>query len=352
MMNCTLLVPALFWPRDAADAMFGGLALESLTRLLSRSRAQRFAPIGTEGWLCGAFEIERQQDWPIAPLTLALDGGDADGAYWLRADPVHLKVERDRLALVQSALFDLGAEEAQALAGALDRHFSGEGVTFHAPHPKRWYARLEAEPRLVTHSIAEAAGRDVQPFLPSGEDALGWHRVFNEAQMLLHGHPVNTAREARGEPIVNSVWLWGGGTRAAVPGKPFSAVWSDDASAVAIAAAAGTHAAGVPADAESWLDAAARRDRVIAPGASADAHLVVLDDLTWAAAYRDVDTWRGRLSALEAHWFAPLVHALAERRIASLALVSPGASSAWRFDSNRADLRKFWRRARAWSEFE
>ena len=350
-MNCTLLIPALFWPRDAAEAMFAGLGLESLVKLLARAGAQRFEPVTTEGWLCQAFEIERQQDWPIAPLTLALDGGHADGAYWLRADPVHLKVERDRLALVQSALFDLSADEAHALAGALDRHFREEGVSFHAPHPKRWYAKLEGEPKLVTHSVAEAAGRDVQPFLPSGADALDWHRVFNEAQMLLHGHAVNAAREERGEPIVNSVWLWGGGTQPAVAGRPFGAVWSDDAVAVAIAAAADIHAAGVPADAEAWLAAAARRDRAPAPGTAAESHLVVLDDLAWAAAYRDADTWRSRLSALEAHWFAPLARALAERRIARLALVSPGPAGCWRFDLERGDLRKFWRRAKAWTEF-
>ena len=36
--------------------------------------------------------------------------------------------------------------------------------------------------------------------------------------MLLHAHPVNEAREARGEPAVNSLWLWGAGPRAA-PGR-------------------------------------------------------------------------------------------------------------------------------------
>ncbi len=33
--------------------------------------------------------------------------------------------------------------------------------------------------------------------------------------MLLHDHPVNEARERRGEPPINAVWLWGGGRLAA-----------------------------------------------------------------------------------------------------------------------------------------
>lgn len=344
MIDCTLLIPRLFWPREAADAMFAGLALPALAKLLARARAERFPAIAMAGWLSQAFEIERQHDWPIAPLTLALDGGDASDAYWLRADPVHIKVERDRLTLVESALFELSADEAQALVAALDRHFADAGLAFRAPHPKRWYVKVAQTPKIATHSLAEAAGQNVEPLLPYGEDVLRWHRVFNEAQMLLHAHAVNTAREARGDPIVNSVWLWGGGSRPVVPGRPFDAVWSDETAAVAIAAAADTYASSVPADAESWLEVAARR-------LGRAAHLVVLDDLASAAAYRDAEVWRARLQALEAHWFAPLARALRERRVSSLALVVPGADGCWRFDVGRADLPKFWRRPRPWSEY-
>ena len=39
-------------------------------------------------------------DWPVAPLTLALDGLAAGNAYWLRCDPVHLRAERSGLILV------------------------------------------------------------------------------------------------------------------------------------------------------------------------------------------------------------------------------------------------------------
>ena len=137
-MYCTLLIPGLIWPRAGADEIARGLEVPALRRLLARADAQRFAPITPEGWLCQAFQIEREQDWPVAPLTLELDRGDPDGAYWLRADPVHMKIERDRLLLIDNALFDLTQEEAQALAQALNAHFERDGLAFRAPHPKRW----------------------------------------------------------------------------------------------------------------------------------------------------------------------------------------------------------------------
>ena len=136
-MQCTLLIPHLLWPRETAAAVMSGLAIPSLTRMLARSRAERFPAITPEGWLCEAHHVERQQDWPIAPLTLMLDGAEAGDEYWLRADPVHLRVDRDRLVLVENALFEVSEDEALAFGAVLNAHFSQLGLTFHALKPKR-----------------------------------------------------------------------------------------------------------------------------------------------------------------------------------------------------------------------
>ena len=336
-MHCTLLIPGLFWPRAGADEVARGLEVPSLRRLLARADAQKFAPITPEGWLCQAFQIEREQDWPIAPLTLELDGGHPDDAYWLRADPVHMKIERDRLLLVDNALFELRDEEAQPLAKALSTHFERDGLSFHAPHPKRWYVKLARVPALVTHSMNEAAGHDVKPYLPEGVDALQWHRLFNEAQMLLHSHAVNEAREERGEPVVNSVWFWGGGRRQMVRGRPFDAVWANDAVATALGAEAEASALALPDAAADFFTAAKHTSQ------EARSHLLVIDAAANAAAYGDYEGWRERLAALEAKWFSPLLDALRAGRINGLALVVPGPETCLRFDVTRLDLYKAWR---------
>ena len=344
-MRCTLLIPHLFWPRGQADALARGLELPAFAQLLARGAIERGPALTPEAWLCQAFEVERQQDWPIAPLTLALDDGAAGDTYWLRADPVHLRVTRDRLQLVDASLFDVAAEDAQALVGKLNGHFNPLGMAFHAPHPKRWYVKLPRVPELATHSISEAAGQEVQLHLPTGGEALAWHRLFNESQMLLHEHPVNEAREARGEPAINSVWFWGGGSRCAVRGRHFDAVWSDDAAAIALAAASGAHAAAVHTDATTWLQAAA------APKGALESHLVVLDATAGAVAYQDSTAWRTALENLEARWFAPLRGALRSGTLAELTLIALGEDSSMRCTNRRRDLLKFWRRPRALSAY-
>ena len=160
-MDCTLLVPRLFWPRETAEPVVSGLALPALTELLSRASKQRAGAESMEAWLSRAHGIERQHDWPIAPLTAERDGIAVDDAYWLRADPVHLRIERTGLTFGGTALLMLTEEESQALVASLNAHFEPVGLSFHAPAPERWYVKLAAAPGLTTRAPDDVVGADV-----------------------------------------------------------------------------------------------------------------------------------------------------------------------------------------------
>jgi hypothetical protein len=337
-MQCTLLIPHLFWPEAAMHEADAGLKLPALERLLARARRQSCPAMPVEAWLCQTFEVERQQDWPVAALTLTLDGHAPGGNYWLRADPVHVRAQRDELRLADAAILDATREDAGQLIAALNAHFGADGLEFIAPHPDRWYLQLAKAPVLATHTLSEAAGADITRLMPAGAEALEWHRIGNEIQMLLHGHPVNAEREARGALPINSVWLWGGGIEPPVPARHFGAVWSGDALAQALAAAAGLKAAPVPANARDWLE--------LARASRCETHLVVLDGLTVPARYGDVTAWLERAAALERDWFAPLAAAGAPPRLTRLTVVAPWRGSCERFDFSPAHRWRFWRRPR------
>lgn len=343
-MQCTLLIPHLWWARDAGEEAYRGLALPHLETLASRAQHSRFPAIGWEGWLCQAFEVERQRDWPIAPLTLMIDGGEVGDAYWLRADPVHLRPHRDRLLLADSTAFPVPRAEADALVAALNAHFEADGLRFTAPCAERWYLRLDADPEIATSALDDAAGAIVDPFLPSGAKAMHWQRIANEVQMLLHAHEVNAAREARGELPINGVWLWGGGRRAAVHGRHFSSVTGDEPLVAALAASADIAAAPLGSGAEAWL----RSDFMSGPGRQ---HLVVLGQLTAPARRGDLEAWRRALEALDAHWIAPLLIALRAGKFEELALVAPGLEACQRFELRRVDLLRFWRLRRSLAHY-
>jgi hypothetical protein len=339
-MHCTLLISRLILPPDIAAEAGRKLASSSLLKVMARSRREEFAPISSEGWLCQAYEVERQLDWPVAPLTLALDGGEADAHYWLRADPVHLRVNRDRLVLVGSNDLALAPDEASALVAALNAHFNEDGHAFTAGAPQRWYLRCPRMPDMTTVPVDEAAGNDVHQFLPQGGDAAQFRRLFNEVQMLLHAHPVNEAREARGAPPVNSVWFWGGGAKTPVPGRPYTAVWSAAPLAQALATAAGDEALPVPAQADEWLASSARFSD---QGARA---LITLEALDEAVRYGDLGAWRAAFDTLDRNWVAPLEAALRKGQLTSLTLIAPAPRACVRFHLTRAALYACWRRPR------
>jgi hypothetical protein len=146
--------------------------------------------------------------------------------------------------------------------------------------------------------------------------------MLTEVQMLLHSQPVNEAREARGEPPLNSVWLWGAGRLPQTASSRFQSVTSADPFPLGLARLAGASARALPAAAAVWLAQAQEDAR----------HLVILDTAAGA-------------ETLERDWFAPLAAALRAGRVGMLSLHVPDAG--FSVETVRGDLRRFWRRAKA-----
>ena len=299
--------------------------LPALRRLLARAGAARSVHADSDVALLQAFGVAQQQDWPVAPFTYVADGGPLRAGYCLRADPVHLRAERDALVLVDGRHFDLAAQVATELIAALNRHFEDDGIVFFGSHPHRWYAILPAVPELTTCSLKTASGRNIDALLPAGGEALTWHRHFNEIQMLFHSHPVNEAREANAEPAVNSVWLWGGGTLPASARPTFGSVAARDPLAAGLALASSTPLRAPTSSAAEWLSAT-----------PAGEHLVVLDSMLSGA---------GR-EHLEQSWFQPLLQALRNKQLERLAILLPDGERTLKFELTPHDLWKFWRRSR------
>ena len=228
-----LLIPHLFPPPHMLETTTSSMRAPALETLLARGNLRSHPAPGVEVALCQLLGITQQQDWPVAPITLEADGGSAEQAYWMRADPVHLRVMRDRIVLADSSVLNLTAQEADALTTSIGQHF-GEALQPRPCHPSRWYIQLVQAPRLVTTPLSVVCGRDIQPLMPQGEDAPRFRSILNEVQMLLHSHPVNQQREARGELTINALWLWGGGIKPMVENRSTTTLFASDLTAKAL----------------------------------------------------------------------------------------------------------------------
>lgn len=337
-MNLHLLIPSLFWPDTSLSEIYRDLSLPALGNLLAKCSRTDDESEGMEPWLCRAFGVTKQLDWPVAPITLLSDGEDrikAGDDYWIRADPVHLRIERDQIVVADSRVFPISPEEACQLTSLLTQHFSSYGLdmAFLPLRPDRWYLRLVKTLPTQTHLLSDVIDLGIAEQLPYGSNNTVWRGFFNEVQMVLHEHPVNQSREERGEPSINAIWFWGGGIMPRSLISPYSHVWSNDILAACLARASGAGQGSLPTNATTWCQSIRSGN-----------HLVVLDSLHGKAQYRDPYGWRESLKQLDHNWLGPLWKMLRQGKVDQVTLTSLEHKKARNFIVRRSDLRKFWRR--------
>ena len=238
MARVRLLLPA--------RERFAGQRLpEAAARALGRAdRGRRERP-----QLEDAFDV-LPRGWPAAAVTRQRDARDAAGARWLRGDPAYVQpdINGARLLAYGPAL-RLDAADRDAFLPALRPLFGDAGAPLDAPVPDRWYLRLPEGAKLPRFTpIDEALGADLFEHIPAGGDVESrrWRTLLSEAQVVLHNHPHNAARAARGLPPVNSLWFWGAGALPDSLRTPFGAVWTRDDTLAAFAALAGATVADAP----------------------------------------------------------------------------------------------------------
>jgi hypothetical protein len=290
-----LLVPDLLSSPESR-ALLSALRLPALERWVARAEVARRPEKSAVEILASAFALPSPP--PIAAIALAADHEPREGG-WLRADPVHLHVEQDAVALHDPAGLGITREEADSLLEALRGLFAADGLEFHAPSPERWYVRVPEGEMPRTVPLDDAIGRNVFGMLPRGRGRINWASALTESQMLLAGHEVNSRRDAQDLPAINSVWFWGEGASPDAVASPYALVSSDD-----------PFARGLARLSRARVTAKARSIAEVEPVGPAQAALVVLDELTAPLRRGDPEAWRRAAERMEKDWFAGLRAAL------------------------------------------
>lgn len=358
-LHVHLFIPDLIWPEPADEATFTGLHCPTLAGWLARARLDRTAPNATvraETVAETAFESQLSQlfkqpaNAPFGTLRLlgeTLGSGESYPNGWHCADPVHLRFHQERIILADASRLGIRAEEAEAIISTLNHEFAGRG-RFHAAHPERWYFQAEGAtaippqgqaataPNLPLASeapLSTVAGRRLLMQSASDPATKQLRQLQNEIQMILHLHPVNTAREEAGLSPINGLWLWGGGKLPRQASVDFDSVWSNHPLARGLACFAERDCHPVP---ESFATVLHEHEYHVP--------LLVLDPLQQATLYEDGDAWRDALHHLEMHWFAPLQQALAAGQVDVIHLYSSGIYGPLHWQITPLQRWKFWQR--------
>ena len=208
-------------------ARFAGLP--EFRRWLARGDRLTDAPRGRQAAYRELFKFPGTS-LPMAALLREHCAGDAGENAWLCADPAHVQAEAAGARLLACGDdLQLAQPEAGALAQSLRPLVGDAGAPLEICTPTRWCLRLPLGARLPEFvSGDDALGAQLLDCLPQGEPGRRWRALFNEAQVILHAHPVNAARAARGQPPVNAVWFQGAGALPAWVQSPLDRVASHD----------------------------------------------------------------------------------------------------------------------------
>lgn len=266
------------------------------------------------GWSAGASADGLVPMAAWLALSRGLPGAERPG--WAIVTPTHWNLGTEQVSLFDPAQLGLDEGTAQRLYADVGELFTSEGYDWHWLSASQWMCRHDELAELPTASLDRVIGRNIDRWLTPDRRARRLRRLQNEAQMLLHSHPLNAQREERGAWTVNSLWCSGTGCLPQGWRMP---------QALQVQISDALRAPSLAQDSAAWREAFLRWDeQVLAPWVAlhADnpqASLTLCGErsaLHWQM--EPVSAARSRQSAARrgglGHWLAALAQRLAARR--------------------------------------
>ena len=244
-------------------------------------------------------------------------GLDAGSHHWLHADAIHLAASLNEVTLVPlRGEVALTSDELATMTPMLSDHLAPSELTIRRTTASGWLIESLCDWSVETVVAEFAQEHDWNEVLPQGRDAGPMRRLMTELQMLLHEHPVNQRRLARGIPAANAIWFWGHGAIAQPSQAPRPAVCIGRSD----------YFRGL-CRLQGWVHSNDISPEMLIELCSANARVVGVVEAN-------------SLVALEAQWLTPLVKALNQGHFARLQL----SLDDWDLNIDRWQLKAFWRR--------
>ncbi len=147
---------------------------------------------------------------PLEAASMGVELGPDDVAF--RLNLVTLTPLYGRLYMEDFSAGHITTAEAGELISCLQEELGGDEFEFHPGvsyrHLLVWRGGKDDLTFTPPHDLTH---QSVEGHLPKGDGAGELIRLTTSAQMLLNTHPVNLKRERAGQPMANSIWLWGHG---------------------------------------------------------------------------------------------------------------------------------------------
>jgi 2,3-bisphosphoglycerate-independent phosphoglycerate mutase len=151
---------------------------------------------------------------PLEAASLGVKLAADDIAF--RCNLVTLKFQGNKIVMEDFSAGHITNEEAKKVIIDLNKEMATNEIRFYAGVSYRHLmvlrngaAKFSNLGKLEIAPPHDLIGKEISALLPQMKEPV--LTLMKESQQLLKNHPVNQAREAKGLPPANSIWLWGQG---------------------------------------------------------------------------------------------------------------------------------------------
>jgi hypothetical protein len=324
MTSIELLIANALVPADFVPDLLRDMTLPALDMVASQGTAREVRAPHADllpAWLGWAVrdltEINVALGWSRA-LGVPL----APGFHRFLGEPVHFEVGQRGLRLEDPARLDIASDEAQMLLEAITPLVQAAGGQIVSGDANHLLIDLPDEVKLRAPLAELALYEEVLPWMPQGEGARQWRRLSTEIEMVLHDHPLNEMRAARGASVISGLWLSGNSSAQDAPALGYQSI----------------------SDVPAWLSAWPLQ-------ADSLTHLEGISQLSAPYFEEDWSAFRNALFGVDQRLMRHLT-ALRAGDIGRLTVILSGGTWLREVVLKRADLYKFWRRGKAFELFD
>lgn len=337
MRSLTVFIPGLFGP-DIAVHPDDIPDLSALSWILTKGDQHTTKADSASYSLCELFGLSpSENDFPVAAISRLSDDNQHPQGLWLRADPVHVKTDRDGLILIDNNQFTMSQHDALALAADINIVLETCGLELEVPVPTRWYLRIKDDIEIKTTPVDAIVGRDILPFMPGSDGRINLVQLMNDIQMTLHDSDINKKREQEKKLPINSLWFWGYGELPKIIDRQWSFVMSDEMLAKGLSMVAATPFEELP---ERYHEIIKKDDNYNG--------LLVISSCKQYSHYHDLEGWLEALMLYESNWFQPLMESLKRRELDQLYIKTDKYS----ISLDKSSRYKFWKKQKSIAAFK
>lgn len=137
----------------------------------------------------------------------------------VRCNLVHLSGEENyaEKSMLDYSAGEITTDEAREIIDTLDKHLSNDVFRFYAGISYRHCLLVKGKIGSDLTPPHDITGKKISSYLPKGLFGKEFLELQEKSALLLKNHPVNRERAAKGLATADSIWLWGEGTRPALP---------------------------------------------------------------------------------------------------------------------------------------